>query len=293
MPVRLRRPAGRWPHRRRDGRPRPSSSGSRARARRPRPGRCPADARRCRPEGRCGKRPAGRRPRGPCRSGPDPRSGRTGQNRGDRRGRHGRRGRTGTTRHPGGRRQPGARRARQHELRPDRHCWCAERHRQHVDRRDPHGRSGRTATTASRCCAHPSTGSLRRGLPVHRSRRGPRRPTRDRCRTGRRPGCRADPRRRCAPCHPPSRWCRGRCCARARRPARSRRRGDRHEGAGNRRSRDGAWDKPIGRGESRREPRRGAKTTKGPQRGPFRERNPAASYSPRESPPKYHRRWWA
>jgi len=22
-------------------------------------------------------------------------------------------------------------------------------------------------------------------------------------------------------------------------------------------------------------------------------RNPAATYSPRESPPKYHRRWWA
>ena len=32
---------------------------------------------------------------------------------------------------------------------------------------------------------------------------------------------------------------------------------------------------------------------KDPRGGPFHMRNPAASYSPRESPPKYHRRWWA
>ncbi len=31
---------------------------------------------------------------------------------------------------------------------------------------------------------------------------------------------------------------------------------------------------------------------RGPE-GPRSRRNPAASYSPRESPPKYHRRWWA
>ena len=37
----------------------------------------------------------------------------------------------------------------------------------------------------------------------------------------------------------------------------------------------------------------GPKTTNGAPKGPVQVRNPAASYSPRESPPKYHRRWWA
>jgi hypothetical protein len=44
-------------------------------------------------------------------------------------------------------------------------------------------------------------------------------------------------------------------------------------------------------------PRLGSRPTpkrrKRPQRASFEVRNPAASYSPRESPPKYHRRWWA
>jgi hypothetical protein len=62
--------------------------------------------------------------------------------------------------------------------------------------------------------------------------------------------------------------------------------------ATNRTTKIEASDKPTGERADPR-PAPGPKTGKGPPKGPFSLRNPAASYSPRESPPKYHRRWWA
>ncbi len=80
--------------------------------------------------------------------------------------------------------------------------------------------------------------------------------------------------------------------------------GGRYRSAMNQMKKGEAWRQPIGRGDNAphplhpggqrgRERRKDAKRRKDPLRGPFCLRNPAASYSPRESPPKYHRRWWA
>lgn len=78
----------------------------------------------------------------------------------------------------------------------------------------------------------------------------------------------------------------------------------RYRSAMNQMTKGEAWRQPIGRGDDAPHPfhprgqrggerKKDAKSRKDPFRGPFCLRNPAASYSPRESTPKYHRRWWA
>jgi hypothetical protein len=65
------------------------------------------------------------------------------------------------------------------------------------------------------------------------------------------------------------------------------------ESARNQRNAAQPCRQPIwGNGRPWTDGERDEKRRKGPRGGPFK-RNPAASYSPRESPPKYHRRWWA
>jgi hypothetical protein len=128
--------------------------------------------------------------------------------------------------------------------------------------------------TADRCRRRHPNGpnpSYPRGWPHHQTAR---RQTRDR--TG--------------PC-PPSRW--NRSCARAHRCDRPRRKGGPHGGPRNQRNQDGPCGTTYRQEGMPTDGGPGRKRRKGPSRGPSSLRNPAASYSPRGSLPKYHRRWWA